>query len=236
MWPKTAWYLLLVISVHCKEIKHRVPRFIGGTYTSTVTSTKMITSLVPSSCVYVDPTLQPCRSVRFLNFPQFDTIREYFNNKSSPFRARSDKTETTQLGWGEYLGIYQPTVTVTEIELQTAIVQDPRVAVTYAVKGCRPLKLPNDIDRCEIQAPSTIPILEILPTSTVAVPQMSALHSNGGTNNSSDSKSGQSGGILWKLNATDKIQTPTPTLESSTTPIEDNTRETVQRPTEPLLL
>lgn len=57
-------------------------------------------------------------------------------------------TETTKLGWGEYFGIYAPTVTVTQLELQTTFVKDPRIVVTYAVKGCRPHKIPDDLDRC----------------------------------------------------------------------------------------
>lgn len=56
-------------------------------------------------------------------------------------------TETTKLGWGEYFGIYAPTVTVTQLELQTTFVKDPRIVVTYAVKGCRPHKIPDDLDR-----------------------------------------------------------------------------------------
>lgn len=42
----------------------------------------MITSLVPSSCVYVEPSLPPCRSVRNLrNFPQIFTGNFLFDHK-----------------------------------------------------------------------------------------------------------------------------------------------------------
>lgn len=60
---------LIVTCVICGNIPKRDPRFIRGTYTSTVFEKHVVTSLVPSSCVYVDATLPPCRNVRFLNFP-----------------------------------------------------------------------------------------------------------------------------------------------------------------------
>lgn len=66
------------------------------------------------------------------------------------------------------MGIYAPTVTVTHTELKTTTVEDPRIVVTFAVKGCRPLRLPMDLNRCEVEASSTVAIQEIIPTSTVA--------------------------------------------------------------------
>lgn len=55
--------------------------------------------------------------------------------------------EATALGWAEYFGFYAPTVTVTQTELQTVTARDPRIVVTFAVKGCRPLRIPDDLDR-----------------------------------------------------------------------------------------
>ncbi|KAG5895138.1 hypothetical protein JTB14_008572 [Gonioctena quinquepunctata] len=150
---------------------HRFTRGIRGTHTSTVVTTSVVTSLVPSSCVYVDATLPPCRSVRFLQFPYFYNGQPTSNNiQENNSALRSDADQLVQatrfLGWGEFFGLFAPTVTVTLTKLETTIVQDPRVVVTYAVKGCRPMRIPDDLDRCP-QESSTVPIEEILPTSTV---------------------------------------------------------------------
>lgn len=51
------------------------------------------------------------------------------------------------LSWAEYFGLYAPTVTATHTEFQTVTVKDPRIVVTFAVKGCKPLKIPDDLDR-----------------------------------------------------------------------------------------
>ncbi|XP_044269664.1 uncharacterized protein LOC123014557 [Tribolium madens] len=146
-------------------------RFFGYTYTSTVVKSNVVTSLVPSSCVQVEPTLPPCRSVRFLRLPKLPSIT--FNYPSSN-RVISNISEpelkTTALGWGEYFGLYAPTVTVTRTDLHITTVEDPSVVVTYAVKGCRPLKLPLDLDRCPEER-STFSIEEILATSTVLLSQ-----------------------------------------------------------------
>lgn len=63
-------FILLVTFVISKNAL-RERRFIRGTYTNTVVETKVVTSWVPSSCVYVEPTLQPCRNVRYMRFPNF---------------------------------------------------------------------------------------------------------------------------------------------------------------------
>jgi len=50
---------------------------------------------------------------------------------------------TKQLqGWGEYLGLYRPTVTVTELKIHPTTVLDQRVMVTYDIRGKKynPLK------------------------------------------------------------------------------------------------
>lgn len=72
---------------------------------------------------------------------------------------------STSLGWMEYLGFTGRTVTKVEHIIETVTVQDPNVAVTFSIKGCKPSVLPLDIDRCE---PSpTFKIEEFLPTTTM---------------------------------------------------------------------
>lgn len=72
---------------------------------------------------------------------------------------------TTPLGWMEYLGFTDYTVTKVEHVTETVIVQDPNVVVTFSIKGCKPSELPRNIIRCD--PPPSITIEEILPTSTV---------------------------------------------------------------------
>lgn len=59
-----------------------------------------------------------------------------------------EKINSTPLGWGEYLGIYPPTVTVTNIKLLVTKVLDPRTVLTFSVSGCKPSKLPLDLPKC----------------------------------------------------------------------------------------
>lgn len=48
----------------------REARFFAGVHTNTIRSTHLMTSVVPSSCVEIEPTLPVCRSVRNLHgFP-----------------------------------------------------------------------------------------------------------------------------------------------------------------------
>lgn len=68
--------------------------------------------------------------------------------------------ETTPLGWGEYLGFVAPTVTTTAIHVETTTMMDPRTIVTFSVRGCKPSRLPLDLETCP---PSPKPIL---PTRT----------------------------------------------------------------------
>ncbi|XP_074033007.1 uncharacterized protein [Leptinotarsa decemlineata] len=157
---------VLIFHVGCGNVvdNRRYPRGIRGTYTSTVVDTSVVTSLVPSSCVQVDATLPPCRIARFLHFPYFNANSQLLNNGEK--EDNSSRSELNPQAWGEYFGFYAPTVTVTLTKLETTIVQDPRVVVTYAIKGCKPLTIPSDLDRCPPDS-STISIEEILPTSTV---------------------------------------------------------------------
>ncbi|XP_018566492.1 uncharacterized protein LOC108907334 [Anoplophora glabripennis] len=154
-------------TVLCKNVGQRDPRFIRGTYTVTVVDTSTVTSVVPSSCVQVDATLPPCRSVRFLYFPKVgqDTNETPINDTQLAPESKSDPIQSTPLGWGEYLGIYAPTVTVVRTELVTTVVTDPRVVLTYSVKGCRPLQLPENLERCSVE--DSVSISHVLPTSTV---------------------------------------------------------------------
>ncbi|RZC37367.1 hypothetical protein BDFB_013403 [Asbolus verrucosus] len=139
-------------------------------YTSTVTVSKIITSLVPSSCVHIDATLPPCKTVRYLKLPNLPAL-SFHNTANEEIVSRIDpKIATTPLGWGEYFGFYAPTVTVTKTDYHITKVEDPSVVVTFAVKGCRPLQLPMamDINMCPQESTSSILIEEILQTSTVS--------------------------------------------------------------------
>lgn len=72
---------------------------------------------------------------------------------------------TTDLGWMEFLGFTSYTVTKVEHVIETALVQDPNIVVTFSIKGCKPSELPEDIIRCD--PPPSVRIEDILPTSTV---------------------------------------------------------------------
>lgn len=67
---------LLVVVFVSALAKHtpgqREGRWFRGTYTEVKVQKEVVTSLVPSSCVHVAPTLPPCKSVRSLRaFPEF---------------------------------------------------------------------------------------------------------------------------------------------------------------------
>lgn len=65
--------LCITLLVQCTE--QREARFFAGPSTATVRSTHFMTSVVPSSCVEVAPTLPVCRSVR--NLHGFPTVGGY---------------------------------------------------------------------------------------------------------------------------------------------------------------
>lgn len=62
-----------MLLVQCNA--QRSARFFLGPDTSTIKSTHLMTSVVPSSCVEVEPTLPVCRSVR--NLHGFPTVGGY---------------------------------------------------------------------------------------------------------------------------------------------------------------
>lgn len=99
------------------------------------------------------------------NYPSSHSV---VSNVSEP------EVKSTALGWGEYLGIYAPTVTITRTDLHITTVEDPSVVVTFAVKGCRPLKLPLDLHKCPPEQPP-FSIEEIITTSTVVMPQQETI-------------------------------------------------------------
>ncbi|CAH0547297.1 unnamed protein product [Brassicogethes aeneus] len=156
--------MLYFLFVNCKHLEKRQADWFEP-YTFTVLKTDIQTSYTPSSCVQVEPTLPPCRNVRYLKFPSFVTKPSPQNIERT---IEGNQIFTTKLNWVEYLGIYAPTVTVTDTLFKTTTVEDPRVVVTFAVKGCRPLRLPDDLSTCEMENPSSVTVEEILPTSTVA--------------------------------------------------------------------
>ncbi|KAI4470304.1 alpha/beta hydrolase domain-containing protein [Holotrichia oblita] len=143
----------------------------GYSYTKTVVRPFTITTLVPSSCVHVEATLPPCRNVRFLgNFPGFGSSSSDEAAKSAPANSTTvadDEIQTTALSWGEYLGFSAPTVTLNVTKITTSTILNPSVIVTFSIRGCRPQRMPLELERCKIQAtPTTLPIV---PTSTVNV-------------------------------------------------------------------
>lgn len=84
------------------------------------------------------------------------------------------------MSWGEYLGISAPTVTVNVTKITTTTFLDPKITVTFSLKGCRPTELPLGLDRCSIEpTPATLPIV---PTSTVkSTPTNKDTNNQGGT-------------------------------------------------------
>ncbi|XP_018335476.1 uncharacterized protein LOC108744278 isoform X2 [Agrilus planipennis] len=79
------------------------------------------------------------------------------------------KRTSRYIGWAEYFGFVAPTLTKIYRHRETTTVMDPRTVVTFSVKGCRPTRLPLDLDRCapEIKATTTqsaFPALHTLPS------------------------------------------------------------------------
>ncbi|KAF2893726.1 hypothetical protein ILUMI_12447 [Ignelater luminosus] len=158
--------------------KVRDGRWFRYTYTETKVQKEIVTSLVPSSCVHVEPTLPPCRGVRNLDpFPEFVGSRIYpehikgkqlIISKDQQVVLEPANEANKSVGWAEYLGIVAPTVTVTAINLRTTTLLDPRTVVTFSVKGCRPSRLPLGLDRCPV-AHSGISIEEIFPSAVVPI-------------------------------------------------------------------
>ena len=77
----------------------------------------------------------------------------------------------------EYLGIVAPTVTVTSTYLKTALVYDPKVLVTYSIKGCKPARLPTDLNLCP-QAADVTAQEGIVPTQVSQKPPSSTTSPN----------------------------------------------------------
>lgn len=70
---KVTLFLCFSLIVQCNA--QRAARFFAGISTTTIRSTHLMTSVVPSSCVEVEPTLPVCRSVR--NLHGFPTVGGY---------------------------------------------------------------------------------------------------------------------------------------------------------------
>ncbi|XP_060534758.1 uncharacterized protein LOC132707096 isoform X2 [Cylas formicarius] len=182
-------FLALCLGAVCSvHVGTRVRRGIFGGQTSTVYKVVEKKHYVPYSCVYVDPNLPNCRNLRFLwgpadvrnAFVSPDVIKptEPLAEKNATAILKQDltrrmdivdgnATRAPSLGWGEYLGLYGPPVTVTEIRVTHTTVLDPRIAITFAVKGCKPRELPLNMEKCP-EATRVPNLVEILPTSTVA--------------------------------------------------------------------
>ncbi|KAB0795996.1 hypothetical protein PPYR_10057 [Photinus pyralis] len=179
---------VLVSGVFSKSAyRPREPRMFWRSYTETMVVTDVVTSILPSSCVHVEPTLPACRGLRNLEtFPEF-VGREIHSNQvkgrqlvQPPLVVDKDHhqlmlaplNETRVVGWAEYLGLVGATFTVTEVHLKTTTVIDPRTVVTFSVKGCRPSRLPMELDRCPVNqynvdeiVPSSVSPPSITPTA-----------------------------------------------------------------------
>ncbi|KAK5642994.1 hypothetical protein RI129_009161 [Pyrocoelia pectoralis] len=147
------------------------------TYTETQVQTDIITSILPSSCVHVEATLPSCRGLRNLEtFPEFvgrEIHPKHIKGRElvqQPQVVNNDQqhlatqNETKAVGWAEYLGLVGHTITVTEIRLRTTTVIDPHTVVTFSVKGCKPSRLPMELDRCPV---NQFNVDEIVPSSVL---------------------------------------------------------------------
>lgn len=184
MQPAVIFVSLLAVFCVCKAKnlgKPREKRWFGGSYTTTVIKPKMVTSLVPSSCVKVEASIPPCRNVRYLNnFPDVVSGRligddtDINGEDLQEVKNAEENLETTPLSWGEYIGIYAPTVTTTALYLETTTMMDPRTIVTFSVKGCRPSRLPLDLDTCPEPQEPILPskVTTMVMTSTVFKPDI----------------------------------------------------------------
>nr|XP_022910306.1 uncharacterized protein LOC111421395 [Onthophagus taurus] len=141
-----------IVNINARNVNEEKPRLFGYSYTTTVIKPHIITSFIPSSCVQVDATLPPCRIMRsFSSFPSLEKSRSLTSSLNTTIMTpKEDKVQTTPLSWGEYLGIYAPTVTVTSTQVIITTVVDPGVQVTYAIKGCKPKVLPAGLERCAL--------------------------------------------------------------------------------------
>ncbi|XP_066250547.1 uncharacterized protein [Euwallacea similis] len=158
----------------------RVKRGIWGPVTSTVFKTVEQTHYVPASCVHVSPNLPQCRREKLMYYPSFDanafklfkignqlfptTTASAEINSTTIIAKRADNNPQTTQGWGEFLGFYRPTITVTELKIHPTTVLDSRIMVTYDIRDCKPRELPSNLPQCtEEKEP-----MEIVPTSTVS--------------------------------------------------------------------
>lgn len=121
----------------------------------------------PNICSSVSFILRKCSFYKFLiSIRSQYTANGIAEEKAEPLIPEHS---TTALSWGEYLGIYAPTLTVTKLILETTTVQDARVMVTYAIRGCKPVKLPLDLMVCPQEDTNAFSIQDIIPTSTVSM-------------------------------------------------------------------
>ncbi|KAL1517478.1 hypothetical protein ABEB36_001240 [Hypothenemus hampei] len=155
----------------------RIKRGIFGTVTSTVYKTIEDKHYVPASCIHIAPNLPDCRNVRFINnypnnFNFFGTILLPINQNSTQNVTNSELeanvTTANVQGWGSFLGLYRPTITVTELKLHPTTVLDPRIIVTYDIRGCKPQSLSYDLPKCEKEE-NSLEFVEVVPTSTVGI-------------------------------------------------------------------
>ncbi|XP_067000966.2 uncharacterized protein [Anabrus simplex] len=179
---------LLVWSVIAIEEQDfsRDPRwFLGGnTITKFVLDNKAVTEITPSSCVVVQPSLPPCKSLRALSVDsspptRVETTKLVELHEIGDVEAIRSKTlgrswyrygsvvetsepviQTTPIAptamtagwWGKDV-----TVTSTIYASETLKLQDPKHVVTFSVTGCKPSRMPFDLDYCDKSPQNELP-------------------------------------------------------------------------------
>lgn len=85
-----------------------------------------------------------------LRFKVSENYRNTVESSENKTIVAEKKMEPVQnsTGWGQYLGLLPPSVTVTNTKLAVTRMLDPGTVLTFSVSGCRPSKLPLDLPRC----------------------------------------------------------------------------------------
>lgn len=79
-------------------------------------------------------------------------------------RLDDSPIQTTPLGWMEYFGIYNPTVTTTSYIKTTVTKVDPITEVTFSIRNCKPSGLPTSQCKIDRILPSQVIKDEIVTT------------------------------------------------------------------------
>lgn len=125
------------------------------------------------------------------------------NSTIAPEKRIGNVSISNSTGWGHYLGLMPPTVTVTNIRLEITRMIDPGTVLTFSVSGCKPSKLPLDLPKCPENE-------SITPTPSIANIQTTTIMHDNNTNQQQQSLS------VGETQVKEQTNGPTETL--STTP------------------